>query len=89
MRFAVSLSLAAIGLSFLLPSDGYKAALFIACAALAFVVMEEEKRELAGYPENSFARPPESDAEAPHEVAAEGEDAYEREYDSDRYFSRH
>lgn len=43
MRFAVSLSLAAIGVSFLLPSDGYRGALFIACAALAFVVMREEE----------------------------------------------
>lgn len=43
MRFAVSFSLAAVGVSFLLPSDGYKAALFFACAALAFVVMGEEE----------------------------------------------
>ncbi|RMI21376.1 hypothetical protein [Sinorhizobium meliloti] len=43
MRFAFSLSFAAIGISFLLPSDGYRAALFIACAALSFVVMREEE----------------------------------------------
>ncbi|WP_457814196.1 hypothetical protein U8C43_24450 [Sinorhizobium meliloti] len=89
MRFAVSLSLAAIGVSFLLPSDGYKAALFIACAALAFVVMGEEEPELADHPEISFAGDPENADEAAYDVSAEDEDSYEREYETDRHFSRH
>lgn len=41
MRFAISLSLAAIGVSFLLPSDGYKAALFILCAGTVALFMPE------------------------------------------------
>ncbi|XNY07043.1 hypothetical protein ACMFL9_26510 [Sinorhizobium meliloti] len=88
MRFAVSLSLAAIGVSFLLPSDGYKAALFIACAALAFVVINDEEPEFAGYPENSFAGLSEKPDENPNGAIGD-EDAYDREYDGDRYFSRH
>lgn len=43
MRFAFSLSLAAIGVSFLLPSEGYKAALFVSCGALVFFFMDEPK----------------------------------------------
>jgi len=86
MRFAVSLSLAAIGISFLLPSDGYKAVLFLACAALAFVVMGEEEPELAGHP---FAGYPENADEAAYDVSAEDEDSYEREYGADQHFSRH
>lgn len=43
MKFGFSLSLAAVGVSFLLPSDGYKAALFIACAVLVFVLMRDEE----------------------------------------------
>lgn len=41
MRFAFSLLLAAIGVSFLLPSDGYKAALFILCAGTVALFMPE------------------------------------------------
>lgn len=41
MRFAFSLSLAAIGVSFLLPSDGLKAALFILCAGTVALFMPE------------------------------------------------
>ncbi|MDX0789213.1 hypothetical protein GOD70_22245 [Sinorhizobium medicae] len=41
MRFAFSLLLTAIGVSFLLPSDGYKAALFILCAGTVALFMPE------------------------------------------------
>ncbi|RVH74286.1 hypothetical protein CN203_23700 [Sinorhizobium meliloti] len=84
MRFAVSLSLAAIGVSFLLPSDGYKAALFIACAALAFLVMEEEEPELAG-----ISGAPENDE---FSGAPDNEDVYEEYQDNrggEHPFSRH
>lgn len=53
MRFAFSLSLAAIGVSFLLPSDGYKALLFISCGALAFLVMQEPHPAMAEMSEAS------------------------------------
>jgi hypothetical protein len=43
MRFAFSLSLAAIGVSFLLPSDGYKAAFFLSCGLVAFMFIRESK----------------------------------------------
>lgn len=55
MRFAFSLSLAAIGVSFLLPSDGYKAMLFIACGALVFMFMQESKPAIAEIREASEA----------------------------------
>ncbi|MDX0106663.1 MULTISPECIES: hypothetical protein [Sinorhizobium] len=43
MKFGLSLSLAAAGVSFLLPSDGYKAALFFICSVVVFVAMREEE----------------------------------------------
>ncbi|PII38687.1 hypothetical protein T190_17035 [Sinorhizobium meliloti CCBAU 01290] len=43
MRFAFSLSLIAIGVSFLLPSDGYKAALFVSCGVLLFLILRDPK----------------------------------------------
>jgi len=61
----------------------------IACAALAFVVMEEEEPELAGYPEISFSGPENADEAAYEVVSAEDEDSYEQEYDTDRNFPRH
>ncbi|RVJ89838.1 hypothetical protein [Sinorhizobium meliloti] len=57
MRFAFSLSLAAIGVSFLLPSDGYKAALFIACAALVILFMQEPKLATEAIPVAKEAEP--------------------------------
>lgn len=39
MRFAFSLLLIAIGISFVLPSDAYKAALFVSCGVLVFLLM--------------------------------------------------
>ncbi|MGH0241824.1 hypothetical protein NKY70_31650 [Sinorhizobium meliloti] len=47
MRFAFSLSLAAIGVSFLLPSDGYKAALLISSSVLLFFTNRDPKPALA------------------------------------------
>lgn len=47
MRFAFSLSLAAIGVSFLLPSDGYKAALLISSSVLVFFTIRDPKPALA------------------------------------------
>ncbi|MBB4187363.1 hypothetical protein GGE07_004027 [Sinorhizobium terangae] len=51
MRLAFSLLLAAIGISFLLPSDGYKAAFFIACAPFAYFLTKETSIE----PQRAFA----------------------------------
>jgi hypothetical protein len=57
MRFAFSLSLAAIGVSFLLPSDGYKAALFVLCGALVFLFMKEPKLAMEAIPVEKEAEP--------------------------------
>ncbi|RVH50687.1 hypothetical protein [Sinorhizobium meliloti] len=59
MRFAFSLSLAAIGVSFLLPSDGYKAALFVLCGALVFLFMQEPRLAM----ESTVAKEAESDSD--------------------------
>lgn len=47
MRFAFSLSLAALGVSYLLPSDIYKAALFVLCGAMVFLFMPEPELAMA------------------------------------------
>jgi hypothetical protein len=43
MRFAFSLLLIAIGVSFLLPSDAFKAALFVSCGVLVFLLMRDSE----------------------------------------------
>ncbi|MDX0543477.1 hypothetical protein GOL45_29295 [Sinorhizobium medicae] len=84
MRFAFILSLAAIGVSFLLPSDGYKAALFLICAGLAYLFMKEyDERKFVGYPEVALGGPSESAEKIWPETTDEELDTY-RMNDSDR-----
>ncbi|RVL48489.1 hypothetical protein CN138_09175 [Sinorhizobium meliloti] len=73
MRVVLSLALAAAGISFLLPSDGYRAALFIACAAGVFFVMKE----------------PEEGPEDPEKEVEDAGYIYTEHRRTDHPFSRH
>ncbi|GCA51800.1 hypothetical protein KGO5_04257 [Sinorhizobium sp. KGO-5] len=64
MRFAFSLAFAAVGVSFLLPSDGYKAALFVLCGALVFFLMPGPELAMA-------------DVRQVNDVEQEDEDSYD------------
>ncbi|MDK1374546.1 MULTISPECIES: hypothetical protein [unclassified Sinorhizobium] len=91
MRFAFTLSLAAVGISFLLPSDGLKAALFIACAILAFVVMREQDEEKVEKEEGQQEEPHDHpEAHLANERGETGDDAgaYAYDYYGDRIQSR-
>lgn len=67
MRIAFSLSLIAIGVSFLLPSDAYKAALFVSFGILLFLLMRDPEPTVSDAHEATDAGP-EYDEDGRYEI---------------------